>query len=62
MLGIGFALILLIGFALIATQLLDVTGLILAGGLLLLWVAYNMYRELRHAAAPVVATIPTRWR
>ena len=49
MLGVGMALIFLIGFALIATELLHFTGLILAGGLLLLWVAYNMYRELRHA-------------
>jgi YjbE family integral membrane protein len=47
MLGVGMALVFLIGFALIATQLLKVTGLLLAGGLLLLWVAYNMYRELR---------------
>jgi YjbE family integral membrane protein len=47
MLGVGMALVFLIGFALIATQLLQITGLVLAGGLLLLWVAYNMYRELR---------------
>lgn len=58
MLGVGMALVFLIGFALIATQLLHVTGLILAGGLLLLWVAYNMYRELRHAPAPVTADDP----
>ena len=45
--GVSMALIFLIGFALIATQLLKITGLLLAGGLLLLWVAYNMYRELR---------------
>jgi YjbE family integral membrane protein len=45
--GVGMALIFLIGFALIATQLLKMTGLTLAGGLLLLWVAYNMFRELR---------------
>jgi YjbE family integral membrane protein len=44
--GVSMALIFLIGFALIATQLLKITGLLLAGGLLLLWVAYNMYREL----------------
>src|SRR6476659_2024997 len=44
--GVGMALIFLIGFALIATQLLHVSGLLVAGGLLLLWVAYNMYREL----------------
>src|SRR3954466_15160055 len=46
-LGVGLAFVFLIGFALIATQLLKVTGLLLAGGLLLLWVAYNMARELR---------------
>lgn len=49
MLGVGLALVFLVGFALIATQLLKITGLLLAGGLLLLWVAYNMYRELRPA-------------
>jgi YjbE family integral membrane protein len=58
MLGVGMALIFLIGFALIATQLLHITGLILAGGLLLLWVAYNMYRELRHAPPPISADDP----
>jgi YjbE family integral membrane protein len=47
LLGVSIALVFLIGFALIATQLLKVTGLLFAGGLLLLWVAYNMYRELR---------------
>jgi YjbE family integral membrane protein len=45
--GVAMALVFLIGFALIATQLLKITGLLLAGGMLLLWVAYNMYRELR---------------
>jgi YjbE family integral membrane protein len=54
MLGVGMALIFLIGFALVATQLLKITGLVFAGGLLLLWVAYNMYREIR----PVAATGP----
>jgi len=49
MLGVGMALIFLIGFSLIAVQLLHITGLVLAGGLLLLWVAYNMFREIRHA-------------
>jgi YjbE family integral membrane protein len=48
-LGVGIAVIFLIGFALIATQLLNITGMLLAGGLLLLWVAYNMFRELRPA-------------
>jgi len=49
LLGVGMALIFLIGFSLIAVQLLQVTGLVLAGGLLLLWVAYNMFREIQHA-------------
>jgi YjbE family integral membrane protein len=48
LIGIGAALVLRIGFALIVTQLLQVIGLILAGGLLLLWVAWKMYREVSH--------------
>jgi YjbE family integral membrane protein len=47
MFGVAMALIFLIAFALMATWLLHITGLLLAGGLLLLWVAYNMYKELR---------------
>ena len=59
LIGIGAALVLRILFALAVTQLLQVVGLILAGGLLLLWVAYNMYRELKHAhPAPVTADDP----
>ena len=45
--GVGMALVFLITFAVIATQLLRVTGLVFAGGLLLLWVAYNMWQEMR---------------
>jgi YjbE family integral membrane protein len=40
------ALVFLITFAVLATQLLRITGLVFAGGLLLLWVAYNLFREL----------------
>jgi YjbE family integral membrane protein len=47
MLGVGIAVFFLIAFALIATQLLKIAGLLLAGGLLLLWVAFNMFRQLR---------------
>ena len=54
MFGVGMALVFLVTFAVIATQLLRITGLVFAGGLLLLWVAYNMVRELR-ASAPVIA-------
>jgi predicted tellurium resistance membrane protein TerC len=46
LLGIIAALVLRIGFALIVTQLMQIVGLILAGGLLLLWVSWRMYREL----------------
>ena len=54
MLGVGMALVFLITFAVIATQLLKVTGLVFAGGLLLLWVAYNMWGEL-HPRESVIA-------
>jgi len=57
MFGVGMALVFLIIFALLATQLLKITGLVFAGGLLLLWVAYNMWREL-HPKAAVVADDP----
>ena len=48
MIGVLAALVLRIAFALIVTQLLQIIGLILVGGLLLLWVAWKMWRELRH--------------
>src|SRR5829696_611879 len=46
LIGIGAALVLRIAFALVVTQLLQIVGLTFAGGLLLLWVAWKMYREL----------------
>jgi YjbE family integral membrane protein len=46
--GVIAALVLRILFALIVTQLLQIVGLILVGGLLLLWVAWKMWRDLRH--------------
>jgi len=49
LIGIIAALVLRIVFALVVTQLMQVVGLILAGGLLLLWVAWKMYRELHPA-------------
>ena len=45
--GIGAAILLRIFFALITSQLLAIIGLTLAGGVLLLWVCWKMYRELR---------------
>tara|TARA_B110001454_G_scaffold216699_1_gene240446 strand:- start:1275 stop:1994 length:720 start_codon:yes stop_codon:yes gene_type:complete len=49
LIGIIAALVLRIGFALIVSQLLQIVGLILAGGLLLLWVSWKMWRELHHS-------------
>jgi YjbE family integral membrane protein len=48
LIGVLAALVLRIAFALVVTQLLQIIGLILVGGLLLLWVAWKMWRELRH--------------
>src|SRR4051794_25457081 len=48
LIGVLAALVLRIAFALLVTQLLQIVGLVLAGGILLLWVAWRMYRELRH--------------
>ncbi len=50
--GVAGATVLRIGFAAVTTQLLQIIGLTLAGGLLLLWVAYRMYRELRAKGRP----------
>ena len=46
-LGLGAAVVMLISFALVTTQLLKIVGLLFAGGLLLLWVCWKMWRELR---------------
>jgi YjbE family integral membrane protein len=57
-LGIGAATVLRIAFASVTVHLLAIIGLTLAGGVLLLWVSWKMYRELRegHAvAAPALA-------
>jgi YjbE family integral membrane protein len=46
--GIMGAVVLRIGFAAVTVQLLAIVGLTLAGGILLLWVCWKMYRELQH--------------
>ena len=59
--GIAAATVMRICFALMTTQLLAITGLLLAGGVLLLWVCWKMWRELRdgdaeeHAAVEALA-------
>lgn len=47
LLGIAAATLMRVLFAVIATKLLAIVGLTLAGGFLLLWVAWKMWRELR---------------
>ncbi|UYY76282.1 TerC family protein [Sphingomonas sp. R1] len=48
LIGIGAALVLRIAFALIVSWLMGIVGLIFAGGLLLLWVSWKFWREIRH--------------
>src|SRR5262249_60652336 len=45
--GIGGAVVLRVLFAAITTRLFDIIGLTLAGGIILLWGCWKMYRELR---------------
>jgi len=47
LIGLAAAVVLRIGFALITVQLLAIIGLLLAGGILLLWVCWKMWRELQ---------------
>ena len=47
LLGIGGATVIRIAMGAVALQLLAIIGLLLAGGVLLLWVCWKMYRELR---------------
>lgn len=47
MFGMVVAALLRIVFALVATKLLGIPGLLLVGALLLFWVCWNLYREIR---------------
>src|SRR4051812_2893784 len=49
LLGIAGATVIRIALGAVALQLLAIIGLLLAGGLLLLWVCWRMFRELRSA-------------
>ncbi|HEX5210229.1 MAG TPA: TerC family protein [Pseudolabrys sp.] len=63
MVGIVAATVMRIGFALIAVRLLAIIGLLLAGGILLLWVSWKMWRELQaqpHGDAHVEAGEPRK--
>jgi YjbE family integral membrane protein len=51
LLGLGGAVVLRIAFSLVALRLLAILGLTLAGGVLLAWVAWRLYRDLRGGVA-----------
>jgi YjbE family integral membrane protein len=48
--GVIAATVLRITFAAATTQLLQIVGLVLAGGVLLLWISWKMFRELRNSS------------
>jgi len=62
MLGLGSAVVMRIALALVALRLLALIGLMLAGGLLLLWVCWKMWRDLRaqHRAARDQIVVPAK--
>ena len=47
LIGLAAAVVMRIGFALITIQLLAIVGLLMAGGFLLLWVCWKMWREIQ---------------
>jgi YjbE family integral membrane protein len=49
--GIAGAVVLRVVMALLAVQFLQIVGLLLAGGVLLLWVCWKLYRDIRESAA-----------
>jgi YjbE family integral membrane protein len=62
--GISAAILLRVVFAVVAVNILDVPGLVLVGGLMLAWVCWKMWRELRadrdaaeHHAGPDTKTL-----
>jgi YjbE family integral membrane protein len=50
LIGILAATMLRILFAVLTTQIMQIVGLLLAGGILLLWVCWKMWRELRNSS------------
>ncbi len=60
LIGIGAATVLRIALALIALRLIAIIGLTLAGGLLLLYVAWKSWREFSHAPSHPAGAAPQR--
>ncbi len=57
--GMAAAVILRILFAIVAVELLDVLGLMLAGGIILLWVAWRLYRDIQDTKAEEKEAVET---
>jgi YjbE family integral membrane protein len=62
LIGVIAATVLRIAFAAVTTQLLQVVGLLLAGGILLLWVCWKMWRELRPVPAQEAAELAMQFQ
>ena len=60
LLGIGGATAIRIAMGAVALQLLAIIGLLLAGGVLLLWVCWKMFRELRRTRGSATAGTGTK--
>jgi YjbE family integral membrane protein len=54
--GLAAAVVLRVALAVMTATILAVIGLTFAGGILLLWVSWRLYRDLRHPHADVVGT------
>lgn len=57
LIGIIAATVLRIAFAAFTIELLEIVGLLLAGGVLLLWVCWKMWRELRNSRPATSAEV-----
>jgi YjbE family integral membrane protein len=55
--GIGGAVVLRVVLSLLAVRFMDVVGLLLVGGLLLLWVCWKLYQEIREAGGEMLTEV-----
>lgn len=56
--GVGLAVILRVFFAALTVQLLKIPGLLVVGGLLLLWVCWRLYVDMKRHDDPSVSADP----
>jgi YjbE family integral membrane protein len=59
LLGLIAAVVLRIALSMVAVQLLAIIGLLLAGGILLLWVCWRMWRDMSHDTSHIVPEVET---